>query len=75
MLEHLLKAKKQGATEGGDGARRDAPERNPNAGLEVSPPPRAKARGDCRGGYDCASTMCNALGFRRVDYIDGFYAW
>lgn len=36
MLEHLLKAKKQGATEGGDGARRDAPERNPNAGLEVT---------------------------------------
>lgn len=46
MLEHLVKAKDQGATEGGGGygARQGASERNPNAGLEVSPSPRTKAR-------------------------------
>lgn len=45
MLEHLVKAREQGATEGVDGARRDPTERNRNAGLEVSPSPRTKARG------------------------------
>lgn len=43
MLQHLLNAKEQGATERSDGARREASERTRNAGLEVSPPPRTKA--------------------------------
>ena len=46
MLEHLLKAGDEGATEGGDGARRAGTERKRDAGLEVSLPPRPTARGD-----------------------------
>eukprot|EP00904_Undaria_pinnatifida_P010363 jgi/Undpi1/6457/HiC_scaffold_20.g08936.m1 len=36
MLEHLLKAGDEGATEGGDGARRAGTERKRDAGLEVT---------------------------------------